>query len=79
METIKSTPISISVHQKSDNAIFGETSTHVSVDDAGAGAFIVLTQCNDDIKPGVIKLGLDELEIVVKVARKLIKANDSNG
>lgn len=70
-----STPLSTSIHRPGQNPIFGECSTHVTVDDDAGGPFIVLRQCDDNIKPGKVRLDMEELEAVLKAARKLMKAH----
>jgi hypothetical protein len=63
------TPISFTIHRKDKNPIFGEGVIRVSTDDEAEGPFITLS--SEDQK---ISIDLDELEIVTKVARKLIKS-----
>lgn len=71
---LTSTPIGVSVHMKSENPIFGADTTHILIDDLAGGPFLVLRQFEEGLKPGEIRLDLKELEAVLKVARKLIKA-----
>lgn len=68
----KATPLVISIHQEGENPIFGERATHVCLQDEGGGAFIALRQSHDDIKPGEVRLDMDELEFVLRVATELI-------
>ena len=75
MSRIRTTPISVAVHPAGENPTLGDQSTHVLVDDEGGGAFIVLRQCNDYIKPGEVLLDMDELEAVVIAARALIQSH----
>lgn len=64
---VVTTPISVAVHYKQINPIFGEGATLVSLEDEG-GAFISLVQ------EGVsLRFDLEELEKIVEVARGLIK------
>ena len=74
MIKLKATPITTAVHFAEDNPIFGESSTHVTIDDEAGGPFIILKQCHDYIKPGEVRLDMEELELICKVARKMVKA-----
>ncbi len=69
MTTYKSTYIAAVVHQAGDNPIINECSTTVTICDEAGGAFISLT----DSEGATIKLDPEELEMVVEVARKLLK------
>ena len=64
------TPITVAVHRKDDNPVFGESVIHVSVADEAAGAFIVL-QSNERYADG-LRINPEELETVVVAARQLI-------
>ena len=66
-------PLSISVHREGDNPVFGETVTIVTLDDEAGGPFIRLEQIHDSIEPGKLILDLEELELCLKAARKLLK------
>lgn len=70
------TPIGYSVHLAGHNPVFGESATHVTIDDEAGGPFLVLQQFRDDqeLKPGRVKLCLDELERVLETARILMAA-----
>ena len=70
MTTYKSTYLSASVHLAGDNPIINEQSTTVRICDEAGGAFISLT----DSEGTTIRLDPDELEMVVEVARKMLKA-----
>lgn len=72
MTEYTNTILKVSVHIKGVNPVYGENITHVSVDDECGGGFIVLEQYDDDIKPGMVRVNMDELEAIVKVARDLI-------
>jgi hypothetical protein len=61
------------VPKHDENPLFGETATHVLLDDDSAGAYIVLKQVNEYSKEGEVRLNMDELELVVKAARELIE------
>jgi hypothetical protein len=68
------TTIGISVHPKDENPFFSENATHVSLDDEAGGAFLVLTQCPDDVGPGVakMKINIDEFPLIVEAVNKLL-------
>jgi len=70
MTTYKSTYLSAAVHLAGDNPIINEQSTTVRICDEAGGAFISLT----DSEGTTIRLDPDELEMVVEVARKMLKA-----
>jgi len=75
MSRIRTTPISVAVHPAGQSPIYGEQAIHVLVDDESGGPFIVLRQCNDYIKPGEVRMDMDELEAVVIAARALIQSH----
>lgn len=70
MTTWKTTYIAAVVHQAGDNPIINEQSTTVKICDEAGGAFVSLT----DSDGTTIKLDPDELEMVVEVARNMLKA-----
>lgn len=65
------TTMSYSIHPENESPVFGKGATTVSIDDEAAGAFIVIKQ---DIphESGGIALEIDELELVLVAARKLL-------
>jgi len=67
------TIMTVSVHRPDVNPVFGHGVTHVSIDDEAGGSFIILTQFDDNIEPGKVRLDLDELEEIIEVARELLK------
>ncbi len=69
MTAYKSTYISAAVHIVGDNPIINEQSTTVTICDEAGGAFVSLT----DSEGTTIKLDPGELEMVVEVARKMLK------
>jgi hypothetical protein len=71
---IQVTPIAMSVHRKGMNPIFGEGVTHVIVEDEASGPFLILRQLGAKTSPGEIRIDLDELETVTRVARELVEA-----
>ncbi len=72
----KTIPLKYSVCYKDDNPIFGESATHISIDDEAGGAFVVLEQSPDE---GIqkIKLDLPEFEELLRLGKKLIDAYDN--
>jgi len=67
------TPIAYSVHVAEDNPIFGESTTHVRLEDEAAGYFITLEQSSgNDQEPGVVSFDMEALEAVLIAARRLI-------
>jgi hypothetical protein len=74
MTARKITPIGMSVHMPDESPIFGDSSTHVMVDDDAAGPYLVLRQYGNERKVGEVRLDIDELESVMRAARRLIRA-----
>ena len=74
MTARKITPIGMSVHMPDESPIFGEDATHVMVDDEAAGPFIVLRQFKDHSSIGEVRMDLEELELVLRAARRLLRA-----
>jgi len=74
MVKLKATPLTVAVHYEKDNPVFGESTTHITLEDEAGGAFIILKQCHDQIEPGQVRLDMDELELICKIARKMVKA-----
>lgn len=69
----KVTPLKLAIHTEQSNPVFGETTIHVELDDECWGPYIVLTDLGEGAKPGVVRIDLDELEIVLESAKKMIK------
>lgn len=74
----KITPIIYSVHRKGDNPVFGESSIHVSLEDDGAGEFIVIRQSTDDAEKGVIRLDFEEIPLISEAVELLKKGLEQN-
>ena len=70
---VTQTPLGTSVHQHDENPIYGETATHVMLDDDSAGAYFVLKQTGEHAKDGEVRLTLDELEAVYQAAKDLLE------
>lgn len=68
----KKTILTVAIHPEDVNPVFGESSTHISVQDDGGGPFIRLFQCNDETENGTVKLDLQELELVFEAAKELV-------
>jgi hypothetical protein len=66
------TTIAVSVHRASDNPIFGEGATHVTLEDECGGPYFILKQSDDNAKFGEVKMDLDELREIMMVAEELI-------
>lgn len=68
----KTTVIAISVHGENDNPMFGESATHVKIEDEAAGPFIVLSQAgHETAKTGEVQLDFEELNRIVAAAKRL--------
>ncbi len=73
MNNYVSTIMSVSVHQKAVNPIYGEFNIVVRVEDEGAGPFLVLEQSSDDGANQKIRVDYDELLSVVQAAKMLME------
>ena len=69
----QATVIAVSIHRPSENPIFGEGVTHVTVADEGAGAFLRLCQFDESQKPGEVVIDIDELDLIRDIGRKMIE------
>lgn len=75
--TYKATPLKVSIHNRITNPIFGEQVTHLEIDDEAAGPFLILNQeCLGEMN--TIRLDIEELEVIVKEARKMIEIYKEN-
>ena len=73
------TPITIAVHRKTVNPVFGEGAIHVSIEDEAAGPFVTIRNLDSDImEAGVVQLELEELNAVHLVAKELIFGMERN-
>jgi hypothetical protein len=72
MKKLSSTILMISIHPEKTNPVYGEGSIHVSIDDEGGGPFIKISQSDDEISEGVVRLDFEELQMVYEVATSLI-------
>lgn len=74
MTTYSKTIIKVSVHLPNDSPIFGESSTHISLEDEAGGIYLKLEQCNDDIQHGCVTFNdVEHLETVVAAAKELLE------
>ena len=73
MNKYVSTIMSVSVHNKAVNPIYGEFNVVVRVEDEGAGPFLVLEQSTDDSANQKIRLDYDELLAVAQAAKMLME------
>lgn len=75
MSTLETTTLTVAVHRKGQNPVYGEGVTRVSVTDEAAGPFIEVRQVVESDED-CLRLDLDELEKVVEVARELVGGFD---
>lgn len=73
MSNYVSTIMSVSVHNKAVNPIYGEFNVVVHLEDEGAGPFLVLEQNTDDVANQKIRLDYEELLAVARVAKMLME------
>jgi len=71
----KTIPLKYSVFQEDDNPLFGESVTHISIDDEGGGGYVVLEQFPDDTDQK-IRLDLPEFEELLRIGKELVAAYD---
>ena len=69
-QTFKVVPIKIAICPESENPIFGEQTTTISIDDEGAGPFIVIEQYPNR-QTNKISFDIKELVVVMEEATKL--------
>lgn len=67
----KTVPLKYSMFYDKDNPVFGESATHISIEDEAGGSYIVLEQFPDD-GPQKLKFDLPELEELLRIANKLM-------
>lgn len=67
----KSKTIAVSVYSSEDNPIFGETATHICIEDEAGGPFLVLKQYGEYMKAGECRFDPTELNTVTNAAKKL--------
>ena len=65
------TPLVVSVHRPTANPVFESGVTHVCIEDELGGAFVVLRQQGDYLKPGEVRMDFEELELIAKAAADL--------
>jgi hypothetical protein len=76
MTTYSKTIIKVSVHLAEENPIFGESSTHISLEDDAGGIYLKLVQCNDYIENGAVSFNdLAHLTAVYDAAKELLEAH----
>lgn len=73
MSKLKTKTLSYSVYREGDSPVFGESATHVCVDDESGGPFIVLKQSTEG---QVLRFDLDELIAVTEAAKKLMDEHE---
>lgn len=79
MSTYSKTIIQVSVHLYDENPIFGENSTHISLEDDADGIYIKLTQCHDNIENGVVSFNdLQHMTAVFDAAKELFENAPKN-
>lgn len=70
------TPVAVAVHRVGDSPVFGESMTHIRVEDDAAGPYIVISQPagrEGDLKPGELAFDADELPVIYQAAMRLLK------
>lgn len=67
MTEYKTTITQVTIHKADDSAVFGESATRIKLEDEGAGGYLVIEQ-----EDGSIRVDLEELELVIVEARKIM-------
>ena len=75
MNNYESLPLATTIFHKNSHPIFGEVTVQVSIDDNAGGPFVVIKQMSDNCK---IELDMEQLELIVVEARKLVEAHEAN-
>ena len=75
MSKIKTMPLGYAVYREDDNPLFGESSTHILIDDEAAGPFIVLKQDTDE-GTQELRFDFDEMDILFEIVNKLKQQAD---
>lgn len=70
---IRVTPLCVAVHREGESPVFGEGTTHVQIEDEGAGAFVILRQFGDHEKEGELRFDSDELQVVTREAARMVR------
>ena len=65
-------PLTFSVFAAGDNPVFGESATHITIDDHAAGPFLVLRQSHDELVAGEIRLDFEELDLIASTAKNML-------
>ena len=69
------TILKIAVHRESENPVFGEGNTYVSVDDEAGGPFLTIEQDSDDsgsVGTSTISIDYEEFLAVAEAAKMLM-------
>ena len=63
----------MSVHREGESPLFDETAVKIRMDDDGGGAFFVIEHLANGLSDqGQVRVQLEELELIVKAARKML-------
>lgn len=73
MPKFTQTILSIAVHPVGENPVFGEQSTHVSLNDEAGGLFVELFQCADNSESGKVRLDFDEWSLIDSAVKTLMR------
>jgi hypothetical protein len=65
------TILTISVHSPNESPVYGERSTHVSLDDEGGGVYIIIKEQGDRLDAEV-RIDPAEVPLVFETAMKLL-------
>jgi hypothetical protein len=70
------TPLKVALHLSSSEPLWGDSVTHIELDDELGGAFVVLKQWDSDGNEQSLRLDMEELELVTFNARQMIEVYD---
>ena len=74
---IKTTIIEVSIHEESENAVYGEGVIKMRLEDEAAGGFFSLRQDRDDLKQKV-EMTIEEIRVVHLNASDMLEAYNQN-
>lgn len=72
MTNFVATIIKVAIHRDTENPVFGEGNTFISIDDEAAGPFIVIEQEDSYNNDKSIRVDFEELEAIVEASKMLM-------
>lgn len=72
MTNFVATIIKVAIHRDTENPVFGEGNTFISIDDEAAGPFILIEQEDGYNNDKIIRVCFEELEAIAEASRMLM-------